>query len=189
MTLHKRDGTLIQVYLLNLLVSLPTPSDVPSLPTHTPQNNSIQMKTLLISHSWIKGIDLDQRIGPWANAILTSAFQDRCESAGPYFDCNHPIVDLRPTPVHLAVFFNAQGVLGALVFAGAKSDELAWFADCKVLLPPDASVAHAADADAGAAIPHVGAFGSGSPGRVPTVVVDEALALQYRIHRNMKVSM
>ena len=78
------------------------------------------------------GIDLNRRIGPWAHDLFKDLFRDKCEGAGPFFDCLQPLQEYRPLPVHLAIFFNAQEVLAAIVFAGCDREATAWFGDMRV---------------------------------------------------------
>jgi len=78
------------------------------------------------------GIDIDLRIGPWASELMSKVFQDKCEGAGPFFDCRHPNEKKRPSAVHLAVFFNSFRSLGILVYAGAKRNESCQFMDSKL---------------------------------------------------------
>lgn len=78
------------------------------------------------------GQDLNVRVGPWAQAIMTAAWTNRCRTAKlqtPYVLCTHPDPELRPTPLHIAIMFNSQDCLAFLLFLNADAKCCCWFSD------------------------------------------------------------
>jgi hypothetical protein len=63
------------------------------------------------------GQEVNIRIGDWAMDLFVNTWKDRCQTSTLFFDCNHPDETMRPTPVHIALFFNSQESLECLIKA------------------------------------------------------------------------
>ena len=78
------------------------------------------------------GQDINIRVGPWGAAILADAWRSRGRAAklqAPFFLCTHDDEELRPTALHLALYFNAQDCLAFLRFMNADTRQRVWMGD------------------------------------------------------------
>ena len=87
------------------------------------------------------GIDIDARMGPWGVQLMHESWSAQCEKSGPFFDCCHPDEHLRPSAIHLAVFFASVECLACIVFSGAITNSKAWFAEMSEKLDENGVVA------------------------------------------------
>jgi len=78
------------------------------------------------------GEDIDMRIGAWATELMTHAWRTRCKTPKlqtPFFLVNSDNHEFLPTPLHLAIFFNATNCLATLLFLGANQAREVWCGD------------------------------------------------------------
>jgi hypothetical protein len=82
------------------------------------------------------GVDINMVLGPWFAPTLFSYWHKRCNAIAntkrvktPCFLCEHPTEKHRPTPLALAVMWNAQGCVADLLFMGANAFMQVWFGE------------------------------------------------------------
>ena len=91
--------------------------------------NNIEFLRLYIG----SGQDLEVRAGPDLSSYLVPLWLDKCDGSTPFVDCRCSDEVLRPTALHLAMIFNAIEAVEVLVYAGANTDSLVWFAEVKLV--------------------------------------------------------
>lgn len=133
------------------------------------------------------GQDVNCRFGPWADKIFAAAWLTRCRETvankqlqTPCFLCSHPQEELRPTPLHVAIMFNAQDCLAFLRFVNADLKASCWLGDVvynaqRDCLEENESAPSAASKDKKglAAANDDGAFSSYSTEQLPEVMFEK----------------
>lgn len=74
----------------------------------------------------LNGMDVNQRAGPSESELFLRAWQRRCGGKTPFFDCLCVDQGLRPTALHVAVFFNSVECLKHLVKVEARQACAVW---------------------------------------------------------------
>ena len=79
------------------------------------------------------GQDLEVRSSSSLADLFLEYWTDLCEGTTQFFEISHDEESLRPTAVHLAIFFHAIEALEVLLYAGARAeDSTCWFSFVKV---------------------------------------------------------
>lgn len=82
------------------------------------------------------GVDIDERFGDWASALFTNVWQQRCcykKIMLPFFSLNHPAVELRPSAIHCAMFFNSHRCLAVMMEMGVKKNTRVWLGPVEIV--------------------------------------------------------
>ncbi len=82
------------------------------------------------------GVDINMTLGPWFADLLREYWLKRCNAitttknlSTPCFMCTHHAEKHRPTPLALAIMWNAQEIATDLIFMGASLFMQVWFSD------------------------------------------------------------